>query len=62
MADGNISHAEMWDDSELLDSWNDALEEYKVRLIAPGSTAQYRSLLSNDRSITAWQQKARPYQ
>ena len=39
MADGDISHAEMWDDSELMDSWNDALEEYKVRLIAPDSTA-----------------------
>lgn len=27
----NISHAEIWDDSALVDSWNDALEEYKVR-------------------------------
>jgi hypothetical protein len=27
---GNMSHAEIWDDSSLVDSWNDALEEYKV--------------------------------
>jgi len=27
----NISHAEIWDDSALVDSWNEALEEYKVR-------------------------------
>jgi len=25
----NISHGEIWDDSALVDSWNDALEEYK---------------------------------
>ena len=25
-----VSHAEIWDDSMLVDSWNDALEEYKV--------------------------------
>jgi hypothetical protein len=25
------SHEEIWDDSALVDSWNDALEEYKVR-------------------------------
>ncbi|KAE8453053.1 hypothetical protein EG329_012240 [Mollisiaceae sp. DMI_Dod_QoI] len=25
------SHAEIWDDSALVDSWNDALEEYKAR-------------------------------
>lgn len=27
----NNSHEEIWDDSALVDSWNDALEEYKVR-------------------------------
>lgn len=26
-----VSHAEIWDDSALVNSWNDALEEYKVR-------------------------------
>lgn len=25
-----MSHAQIWDDSALVDSWNDALEEYKV--------------------------------
>jgi hypothetical protein len=25
-----MSHAEIWDDSALVDSWNEALEEYKV--------------------------------
>lgn len=24
------SHAEIWDDSALVDSWNEALDEYKV--------------------------------
>lgn len=26
----NLSHAEIWDDSVLVNSWNAALEEYKV--------------------------------
>ncbi len=25
-----MSHAEIWDDSSLVDSWNEALEEYNV--------------------------------
>jgi hypothetical protein len=25
------SHEAIWDDSALVDSWNDALEEYKVK-------------------------------
>jgi hypothetical protein len=25
-----MSHGEIWDDSALVDSWNEALEEYKV--------------------------------
>lgn len=27
----NLTHEEIWDDSALVDSWNDALLEYKVR-------------------------------
>lgn len=27
----NTSQAEIWDDSALIESWNDALEEYKVQ-------------------------------
>lgn len=30
MAAQNLSQAEVWDDSELLYSWNEAFEEYKV--------------------------------
>jgi peroxiredoxin len=26
----NLTHEELWDDSALIDSWNEALEEYKV--------------------------------
>jgi hypothetical protein len=26
----NLTHEEVWDDSALVTSWNDALEEYKV--------------------------------
>lgn len=28
----NLSHEEVWDDSALIDSWNEALQEYKVGL------------------------------
>lgn len=31
MASGeDLTHEEVWDDSALLDSWNEAVEEYKV--------------------------------
>lgn len=29
-----LSHDDIWDDSMLVDSWNEALEEYKARLLA----------------------------
>lgn len=28
-----LTHDEIWDDSALVDSWNEALEEYKVGLV-----------------------------
>lgn len=28
----NLSHEEVWDDSALVSSWNEAYEEYQVRL------------------------------
>jgi len=28
--DNNLSHDEIWDDSALVNSWNQALDEYKV--------------------------------
>jgi hypothetical protein len=27
----NLTHDEIWDDSALVNSWNQALDEYKVR-------------------------------
>lgn len=27
----NLTHEEIWDDSALVNSWNEALEEYKAR-------------------------------
>ena len=30
MAEQELSQAQVWDDSELVDSWNEAFEEYKV--------------------------------
>lgn len=35
MADQNLSHEEVWDDSALIDSWNEAFEEYKVGPLPP---------------------------
>lgn len=31
---GQLSQAEIWDDSALLDSWNEALAEYKVYFLS----------------------------
>lgn len=31
MANANPAHEEVWDDSALLTSWNDAFAEYKVK-------------------------------
>jgi len=42
----NMSHAEIWDDSALVDSWNDALEEYKV---APRSSQKPAELTSRQK-------------
>lgn len=33
MVDINLGDADAWDDSALVDSWNDALKEYKVCLL-----------------------------
>ncbi len=57
-----ITHDDMWDDSALVRSWNEALDEYKVRAVgSPGSRSL--SLLAAPRlthlvrSITASMQK-----
>ncbi|PBP21687.1 putative Survival motor neuron-like protein 1 [Diplocarpon rosae] len=39
--DGNASHSQIWDDSALVDSWNDALEEYK----------KYHSVKAQDENV-----------
>lgn len=39
--DIDLNQADMWDDSALVDSWNDALAEYKVRLIHRMLKASY---------------------
>lgn len=31
----DLSHEEIWDDSELVESWNAALREYKVSISKP---------------------------
>lgn len=36
----DLSHNEIWDDSALVESWNEAVEEYKVRV----ATAALRKL------------------
>ncbi|KAG5945451.1 hypothetical protein E4U53_006699, partial [Claviceps sorghi] len=33
-----LSHEEVWDDSALIDSWNEALAEYKLQRPAQDST------------------------
>ena len=38
-SNGNLSHSQIWDDSALVDSWNEALAEYKV-LGSPPSRAK----------------------
>ena len=55
MSDDNkpLSYNEMWDDSMLVDSWNQALEEYKV---SKGMSAERTkpTRLTRSRNITAY--------
>lgn len=44
-------HDEIWDDSALVDSWNEALEEYQVRLGCRDGNIFY---LTAVRNITAF--------
>jgi hypothetical protein len=51
MANKQSSNNEIWDDSALVQSWNEALEEYKVNRT---STAHNNHVLTiSSRSITA---------
>lgn len=36
-----LTHAEVWDDSALVQSWDDAVEEYQVRHQMSNSRDQY---------------------
>lgn len=52
------SHAEIWDDSALVNSWNDALEEYKV-IQNDKNPAHERIAKSSHRNIIALRPKER---
>lgn len=59
MDDGqkDLSHEEVWDDSALIDSWNQALDEYKVEDTFR-TMAHLERALSDSRNTTAFMQKA----
>lgn len=59
-----LSHEEIWDDSALVQSWDDAVEEYNVyihtyHLHFPGDLALTFWLFWYNRSITASMRAAR---
>lgn len=43
----NLTHDEVWDDSALVDSWNDALGEYKVVCTLRKSTSVLLTVFRN---------------
>lgn len=51
MANKKLSDNEIWDDSALVQSWNEALEEYKVN--STSTTSDYHVLTISYRNITA---------
>jgi hypothetical protein len=51
MANKNMSNNEIWDDSALVQSWNEALEEYKVEALSTAHNNHVLTILF--RSITA---------
>ena len=51
----SLTYDEIWDDSVLIDSWNDALNEYKVR---EGKLRCIYDLLILGRNIIAFTRKA----
>lgn len=61
----NLTHEELWDDSALIDSWNEALEEYKVdksddideRLLT-GGWQKYHSIHARGGSIRELESKS----
>ncbi|OAQ71055.1 survival motor neuron protein (SMN) domain-containing protein [Pochonia chlamydosporia 170] len=45
----DLSHEEVWDDSSLIDSWNEALAEYKVRAVLFTTHARRKESLVDSR-------------
>lgn len=56
--DQSLTHEEIWDDSALVQSWDDAVEEYKVCQIIY-SRDHYPTDLVDDSSITAYMPRGR---
>jgi hypothetical protein len=60
MAGEGVSHEEIWDDSALLNSWDDALAEYKVGITTP-ILWQFETInWPIRRNTTAWLPRAKP--
>lgn len=49
----DLSHEEVWDDSALIDSWNEALQEYKVDPFSPSSLQLTNATIQKYHSIHA---------
>ncbi|KAI1083916.1 hypothetical protein F5B20DRAFT_357874 [Whalleya microplaca] len=49
---GKLDHNEIWDDSALVDSWNDALEEYKKYHSIHKNGGNVEELLNADQSTS----------
>lgn len=56
--DQSLTHEEIWDDSALVHSWDEAVEEYKVRKDYL-SRDRYLTDIVDDSSITAYMLRAR---
>ena len=51
-ADKNLSYSEIWDDSALIDSWNDAVEEYKVRPLSQSCHPDEHILCEGEENVS----------
>ncbi|KAL2203613.1 SMN family protein Smn1 [Sarocladium strictum] len=60
--DENLTHEEMWDDSALIDSWNDALAEYKKyhSIHAKGGSLKDLEALELERSKALEEEAQKP--
>lgn len=53
----DLTHEEIWDDSALVRSWDDAVEEYQVRSASHNSRDRY--LTVHRSSTTAFKQRVK---